>query len=223
MCNSPCIRDNWKSRANIIWWCKFCRHCIWHPGLLLRQPATPSVAIKLASRQLLVLGISPTISPWSTGYFVGQQNKKQRFTSHVLCLGWSSKYFAHIVVNKQIKWRRNLFDIMNTGYMTRVQYIPRNMHTDFALLCFVVVIHWLIFPYPSGAKQPWWIWINTSYEFIMNDCITTTKQSTTKPCAYFLGYTVVPCNVWVSSLGFYYLFTSLLGILQASPILKNRC
>ena len=22
----------------------------------------------------------------------------------------------------------------------------------------------------------------------MNDCITTTKQSTTKPCAYFLGY-----------------------------------
>ena len=79
------------------------------------------------------------------------------------------------------------------------------MHTVFALLCFVVVIHWLIFPYPSGllhwhcgnltiapvpAKQPWWIWINTSCEFIMNDYITTTKQSTTKPCAYFLGYTV---------------------------------
>ena len=53
-----------------------------------------------------------------------------------------------------------------------IQYIPRNMHTVFALLCFVVVIHWLIFPYPSGllhwhcgnltitpvpAKQPWWI------------------------------------------------------------------
>ena len=79
------------------------------------------------------------------------------------------------------------------------------MHTVFALLCFVVVIHWLIFPYPSGllhwhcgnltiapvpAKQHWWIWINTSCEFIMNDCITTTKQSTTKPCAYVLGYTV---------------------------------
>ena len=75
----------------------------------------------------------------------------------------------------------------------------------FALLCFVVVIHWLIFPYPSGllhwhcgnltiapvsAKQPWWIWINTSFEFIMNDYKATTKQSTTKPCAYFLGYTV---------------------------------
>ena len=78
-------------------------------------------------------------------------------------------------------------------------------YTVFALLCFVVVIHWLIFPYPSGllhwhcgnltiasvpAKQPWWIWINTSCEFIMNGCITTTKKSTTKPCAYFLGYTV---------------------------------
>ena len=89
--------------------------------------------------------------------------------------------------------------------VSRVHYIPRNMHTVFALLCFVVVIHWLIFPYPSGllhwhsgnltiapvpTKQPWWIWINTSCEFIMNDCITTTKQSTTKPCACFLGYTV---------------------------------
>ena len=86
-----------------------------------------------------------------------------------------------------------------------IQFIPRNIHTVFALLCFVVVIHWLIFPYPSGllhwhcgnltiapvpAKQPWCIRINTSCEFIMNDCITTTKQSTTKPCAYFLGYTV---------------------------------
>ena len=43
---------------------------------------------------------------------------------------------------------------------------------------------------PVPAKQPWWIWINTSCEFNMNDCITTTKQSTTKPCAYYLGYTV---------------------------------
>ena len=91
------------------------------------------------------------------------------------------------------------------GLWFLIQYIPRNMHTVFVLLCFVVVIHWLIFPYPSGllhwhcgnltialvpAKQPWWIWINTSCEFIMNDCITTTKQTTTKPCAYFLGYTV---------------------------------
>ena len=102
-----------------------------------------------------------------------------------------------------------------------VQYFPRNMHTVCALLCFVVVIHWLIYPYPSGllhwhcgnltiapvpAKQPWWIWINTSCELIMNDCITTTKQSTTKPCAYFLGYTVhlncyrIDCNVMLTSL-----------------------
>ena len=73
-----------------------------------------------------------------------------------------------------------------------IQYIPRNMHTVTAMLCFVVVIHWLIFPYPSGllhwhcgnltiapvpAKQPWWIWINTSCEFIMNDCITTTNKA----------------------------------------------
>ena len=101
-----------------------------------------------------------------------------------------------------------------------IQYIPRNMHTVFALLCFVVVIHWLIFPYPSGllhwhcgnltiapvpAKQPWWIWTNTSCEFIMNDCITTTKQNTTKPCAYFLGYTVwwhSSGSTWLGALWF---------------------
>ena len=32
----------------------------------------------------------------------------------------------------------------------------------------------------------------------MNDCITTTKQSTTKPCAYFLGYTVYVSVKWTS-------------------------
>ena len=113
------------------------------------------------------------------------------------------------------------------------------MHTVFALLCFVVVIHWLIFPYPSGllhwhcgnltiapapAKQPWWIWINTSCEFIMNDCITTTKQRTTRPCAYFLEYTVFlfeeghrPCqdalDVWQMMSR-----TALAGICKALPI-----
>ena len=100
---------------------------------------------------------------------------------------------------------QNTFDIGHNTTMIQVQHIPRNRHTVFALLCFAVVIHWLIFPFPSGllhwhcgnltiapvpAKQPWWIWINTSCEFIMNDCLITTKQSTTKPCAYFLGYTV---------------------------------
>ena len=94
---------------------------------------------------------------------------------------------------------------------SHIQYIPRNMHTVFALLCFVVVIYWLIFPYPPcllrwhcgnltiapvPAKQPWWIWINTSCEIIMNDYITTTKRSTTKSCAYFLGYTVYNCIFW---------------------------
>ena len=79
------------------------------------------------------------------------------------------------------------------SFRIHLEYIPRNMHTVFALLCFVVVLHWLIFPYPWGllhwhcgnltiapvpAKQPWWIWTNTSCEFIMNDRITTTKQST---------------------------------------------
>ena len=108
-----------------------------------------------------------------------------------------------------------------------IQYIPRNMHTVFALLCFVVVIHWLIFPYPPGllhwhcgnltiasvpAKQPWWIWINTSWEFIMNDCITTTKQSATKPCAYFWGYTVPQWTEQCWNKGNIFLTSSQLGV-----------
>ena len=67
--------------------------------------------------------------------------------------------------------------------------------TDFPI-SIRLLLHWhcgnlTIAPVP--AKQPWWIWINTSCDFIMNDYITATKQSITKPCAYFLGYTV-PVN-----------------------------
>ena len=120
--------------------------------------------------------------------------------------GWRDAWSAALVYDEDLsrvvsRWTRAKIGVGRTY----IQYIPWNMHTVFALLCFVVVIHWLIFPCPSGllhwhcgnltiapvpAKQPWWIWINTSCEFIMNDCITTTKQSTTKQCAYFLGYTV---------------------------------
>ena len=119
-----------------------------------------------------------------------------------------------------------------------IQYIPRNMLTVFALLCFVVVIYWLLFPYPSGllhwhcgnltiapvpAKQPWWIWINTSCEFIMNDYITTTKQSTTKPCAYFLGYTVPVRNEGVHTMWHVVILgeTSCKCILSLLPLLAR--
>ena len=113
------------------------------------------------------------------------------------------KKFQHLTRAEEFITRN--FELVMPRLRSTIQYIPRNMHTVFALLCFVVVIHWLIFPYPSGllhwhcgnltiapvpAKPPWWIWINTSCEFIKNDCITTTKQNTTKPCTYFLGYTV---------------------------------
>ena len=135
-------------------------------------------------------------------------------TTHLNLSGGSKAEFdQESTWNISIKgpWLINLLILLPQYYIfthivdTNIQYIPRNMHTVFALLCLVVVIHWLVFPYPSGllhwhcgnltiapvpAKQPWWIWINTSCKFIMNDCITTTKQSTTKPCAYFLRYTV---------------------------------
>ena len=97
-----------------------------------------------------------------------------------------------------------------------VQYIAGSVRAVFALLCFVVVMHWLIFPCPSGllrwhcgnltiapvpAERPWWIWINTSCEFIMNDCITAAGRGTAGPCAYFLRYSVrKPYNLTVSHL-----------------------
>ena len=85
------------------------------------------------------------------------------------------------------------------GYRVGVSLynISQEICTRF-LLCWALLwlyIDWF-FPYPSGllrwhcgnltiapvqAKQPWWMWINTSCEIIMNDYITTTKQSTTKP------------------------------------------
>ena len=137
---------------------------------------------------VMVSQINDKSTVWSTACIVKQQMKHWSFTTLALCYG-----NPPVTIGFPSQWVSN------------VQFIPRNMHTVFALLCFVVVIHWLILPYPSGllhwhcgnltiapvpAKQPWWIWINTSCEFIMNDCITTAKQSTTKPCAYFLGYTV---------------------------------
>ena len=149
----------------------------------------------------------------STVFFRRRSKKTSKLNDTGLCAGNSpvtgnaenvSIWWRHHEDNSiWSKYKRTLINQATgnceRGYM--LQYIPRNMHTVFALLCFVVVIHWLIFPYPSGllhwpvpAKQPWWIWINTSCEFIMNDCITTTKQSTTKPCAYFLGSTVRTTN-----------------------------
>ena len=88
------------------------------------------------------------------------------------------------------------------GHISQVQYIPRNMHTVFALLCFVVVIHWLIFPYPSGllhwhcgnltiapvpAKQPsmnmdkYFMWIH--YERLHNH----NKAKHNKTVCIFVG------------------------------------
>ena len=131
----------------------------------------------------------------------------------VITLKWSPNFWPFVKIIHRLAplTKGSWYGALNmTGTLILsclIQYISRNMHTVFALLCFVVIIQWLIFPYPSGllhwhcgnltiapvpVKQPWWIWINTSFEFIMNDCITTTKQSTTKPCAYFLGYTVCP-------------------------------
>ena len=135
------------------------------------------------------------------------------FFSDIICYIKSVVFVRSVVVVTEPISSVTLFPCYSISIKKYWSPIECNGHTvypkkyahGFCFLCFVVVIYWLIFPYPSGllhwhcgnltiapvrAKQPWWIWKNTTCEFIMNDCITTTKQSTTKPCAYFLGYTV---------------------------------
>ena len=43
---------------------------------------------------------------------------------------------------------------------------------------------------PVSVKQPWPIWEDESYKPAKNDDLTTTKQITTKPWVFFMGYTV---------------------------------
>ena len=52
------------------------------------------------------------------------------------------------------------------------------MHTVFALLCFVVVIHWLIFPYPSGFTSLA-LWQS-------NDCPCASKATLMNMDKYFM-------------------------------------
>ena len=158
------------------------------------------------------MSLVKSIDSYTTHEFV---SRKISFT--ICCGSWTKITFYAVYVFSLVPLKFGY--VSGAWKVVLIQYIPINMHTVFALMCFVVVIHWLIFPYPSGllhwhcgnltiapvpTKQPWWIWINTSCEFIMNDCITTTKQNTTKPCAFFLGYTVLLIrtyrDVWNRSL-----------------------
>ena len=48
--------------------------------------------------------------------------------------------YTHVIIRYAL-FVIEFFFVLSIVY---VQYIPRNMHTVFALPCFVVVIHWLI-------------------------------------------------------------------------------
>ena len=128
-------------------------------------------------------------------------------TRFVLCcaLLWldADRYNMHTV--RALMWldadRYNMHTVRVLMWLDADWY---NMHTVCALLCFGVVRCRSIYPYPSGllhwhcgnltiapvpVKQPWRIWAYILFDFNMDYCITTKKQSTTQPCAYFMGYT----------------------------------
>ena len=109
----------------------------------------------------------------------------------------SSRFMVFIVASVLLGTMVVTYTLHNTRRCTLALFLCYSVQCFNFLCVFLNVIGLLQRPCdlntkvaPVPAKQPWWIWINTSCEFIMNDCITTTKQSTTKPCAYFLGYTV---------------------------------
>ena len=59
-------------------------------------------------------------------------------------------YIAKAIFIKPHEWNSYMWNANTKSWRRDIQYIPRNMHTVFALLCFVVVIHLTDFPYPSG-------------------------------------------------------------------------
>ena len=77
-----------------------------------------------------------------------------------------------VSINVSVIWATTIMMCAN------LQYIPRNMHTVFALLCFVVVIHWLIFPYPSGFTSLA-LWQS-------NDCPSASKATLMNMDKYFM-------------------------------------
>ena len=117
----------------------------------------------------------------------------------ICCNVW---YLRHTDIKSSRYQLYNTTIDLSYGWLLLIQYTPRNMHTVFALLCFVVVIHWLIFPYPSGllhwhcgnlttapvpAKQPWWIWINTSFWIHYERLHNYNKANHSKTVCIFLG------------------------------------
>ena len=87
---------------------------------------------------------------------------------------------------------------------------PKKYAHGFVVLCFVVVMqsfmlnsHEVFIHIHQGCfagtgaivRLPQCQWSKPDGYGKISQCITTTKQSTTKPCAYFLGYTVFAWNM----------------------------
>ena len=65
---------------------------------------------------------------------------------------------------------------------------------------------------PVPAKQPWWIWINTSCEFIMNHCITTKKSKAPQTVCIFLGIYCISRHLSINDS-----FSALIGLVISFP------
>ena len=80
--------------------------------------------------------------------------------------------------------------------------------TDFPIsIRLTALVLWQSNDCPSASKATLMNMDNTSCEFIMNDCITTTKQSTTKTVCIFLEIYCMKCNCCIWRLGLHYVIS----------------
>ena len=101
----------------------------------------------------------------------------------LLCFWWSSSGQSYWYTVYPKKYAHGFcFAVLCCGYTL----------TDFPIsIRLTSLALWQSNDCPSASKatlmnmDKYFMWIH------YYDCITTTKQSTTKPCAYFLGYTVL--------------------------------
>ena len=135
---------------------------------------------------------------WCFRYITQLREKLYWIKSLIIVSGHNNLFLMLIFIRFSFCISRNPFGrhYLAAILSLYVQYIPRNLHTNFALLCFVVVLHWLIFPYPSNDchsaskatlmnMDKYFMWIH--YELLHNH----NKAKHNKTVCIFLG---IYCN-----------------------------
>ena len=155
----------------------------------------------------LLRNLSETVQYSGHSYGLSWNNAQRCFTALIsnffVFLGSSSTI---VLYNRYASWHLFHSNIFNCI----VQYIPRNMHTVFVVLCFVVVMqsfimnsHEVFIHIHQGCfagtgeivRLPQYQWSKPDGYGIINQCMTTTKHSKAKTVCIFLGIYCRVCSL----------------------------